>query len=197
MAIAQAALLLSFWTPPLDAVDEMPNARWLSIAIENSLKAKAHIASGTHRPMTDESGALRRLWWCCIIRDRTLALGLRRSILLTRSYFDFERNLDRGCAVIRDEILQSQSHDRKTRQDLADIACQTVEFCVMLTDLLLVVFPFNMEPVFLDDVTYSKAKRALKVWFITSSASRYNTKTANNCQDHCITLSVSMMLMSY
>ncbi|UPK95877.1 hypothetical protein LCI18_006812 [Fusarium solani-melongenae] len=197
VAIAHAALLLSFWTPPLDAVDEMPNARWLSIAIENSLKAKAHIASGTHRPMTNESGALRRLWWCCIIRDRTLALGLRRSILLTRAYFDFDRNLGQGCAEIRDEILQSQTHDRKTREDLADIACQTVEFCVMLTDVLPVVFPFGTEPVLLDDVTYTKAKRALKLWLITSSASRYSTKTANNNQDHCITLFVNMMLMSY
>ncbi|KPM40118.1 hypothetical protein AK830_g6418 [Neonectria ditissima] len=195
VAIAQAALLLSYWTPPLNGVDEIPNSRWLAVAIENSLKAEAHVKSAAEGPRTSEHKMLRRLWWCCILRDRLHALGLRRSILLTRAHFDFERHLDQGCAEIKDEILRSQVHGRNTRADLANVVCKTIELSVVLTDILLLVFPFNKGLLVPEETAHRKAKGALNRWFIASGAVRY--KAGNSTQDHCVTVLANLMLMCY
>ncbi|RSL76748.1 hypothetical protein CEP51_009693 [Fusarium floridanum] len=71
VATAQAALLLTYWTPPLKA-DSKPNTRWLMIAIENARRCQADRLSDVSQFSllpTSEKSTLRRLWWCCIIRD--------------------------------------------------------------------------------------------------------------------------------
>ncbi|RTE70049.1 hypothetical protein BHE90_015560 [Fusarium euwallaceae] len=72
VATAQAALLLTYWTPPLKA-DSKPNTMWLMIAIENARRCQADRLSDASQFSllpTSEKSTLRRLWWCCIIRDR-------------------------------------------------------------------------------------------------------------------------------
>ncbi|KAG7110769.1 Cutinase transcription factor 1 beta like protein [Verticillium longisporum] len=84
------------------------NTAWLSFAIHQARCAKAHLAwdielavkssdSSSQRNLHDIQ-MLKRLWWCCIIRDRFLSIGMRRSMQIPTAYpvlkpSDFENEL--------------------------------------------------------------------------------------------------------
>ncbi|KAH7127335.1 hypothetical protein EDB81DRAFT_662501 [Dactylonectria macrodidyma] len=195
VAIAQAAILLSFWTPPLNEMDDMPNTRWLRIAVEYARRADAHVYSAMETPKQIEHKSIRRLWWCCIMRDRILALGLRRSILLSRADFHFEKHLNRVYSDMKEEIFRSQVHSQKVRQDLAKITCKTFELCVALTDVLLLVSPLNGEVLKIDNRVYTKYKNKLHEWLTSSGVSKYTRMS--NCHDHCIFVLANLMIMHY
>lgn len=73
---------------------------------------------------------LRRLWWCCIIRDRILSLGLRRSIQIPKKYPPLESE------DFEEEINCSLVHEPSTKRHLVCILQRVMELCVVLTDLL-------------------------------------------------------------
>jgi hypothetical protein len=86
ISVIQALLLMSLWYSTPD--DQMDAHHWLSIAIK-----LAHRASLNRNPASmaipDEEKHLRkRIWWCCLIRDPLLALGLKRPILITPEEHD-------------------------------------------------------------------------------------------------------------
>lgn len=73
---------------------------------------------------------LKRLWWCCILRDRTLSLGLRRNLQITEPYrvpdpSDFE-----------DQIGRSLIYDTRTQRRLTSIFIHMIELSTVLTKLL-------------------------------------------------------------
>ena len=82
LAIAHGALLLTLYTP-LD--DPVAHTYWLSIAIQHARRVHAFDidARATARP--ERACRLQRLWWCCIIRDRSISLGLRRPMQIPAS----------------------------------------------------------------------------------------------------------------
>ncbi|KAH6697413.1 hypothetical protein F5X68DRAFT_226788 [Plectosphaerella plurivora] len=172
MATAQAALLLTFWNPPSRA-DLKPNTMWLMIATENAKKAKAdRYAESADAPMADpaKGSQLRRLWWCCIIRDRILPLGLRRSPQITSAHFDLEKNMETGYKDLQAEILRSKMHSEATLKTLAIIIERVVKLSVILTDVLLLAFPLKgaAHP---DEIPQSQMKRckaALLSWYETT-----------------------------
>ncbi|KAF5013797.1 hypothetical protein FDECE_215 [Fusarium decemcellulare] len=142
---AQASLLLTYWTPSLRA-ESKPNTSWLRVAIETAKTLKADLyskESSLYPEETNKHADLRRLWWCCIIRDRILHLDVRRSILITPAHFDFEKNFALGSAELQKEVRCSRMYCSETRESLATIIAETAKLCVILTDLLLMVFPSN------------------------------------------------------
>jgi hypothetical protein len=67
--LAQAAALLSFWSP-YDGTREV-NSFWVDESLAHSLAAKLHEpTTGPHRNKV--------IWWCCIVRNRVVSLALRR-----------------------------------------------------------------------------------------------------------------------
>jgi hypothetical protein len=68
-----------------------------------------------------ESQVLKRLWWPCIIRDRILALGMKRSIQITKQNSDFcmERLTLNGLA---EEVKVSKVWRRETKLILIQMA---------------------------------------------------------------------------
>ncbi|KAK1987549.1 fungal-specific transcription factor domain-containing protein [Colletotrichum cereale] len=145
LAISQAALLLSFWSSPTAPAFRKSNTAWLSIAIQNAKMVEAHhYATRTAPPK--KRNLLKRLWWCCIIRDRIVALGLRRSLQITRSHFSFDSNEALGFSDLADELERSRVYNPGTKRCLAEILKQLVELCVVLTDILILVFPLDDRP---------------------------------------------------
>ncbi|PNH44324.1 hypothetical protein VD0004_g3339 [Verticillium dahliae] len=143
LSIAQAALLLTHWSAPASHSFRKPNTQWLAIAIQNAKTAEAHHydAAPTHIQNT-----LKRLWWCCITRDRIMGLGIRRPLHITRAHFDFDKNSILGYADLSDEIERSRVYNPGTKRCLAEILEQLVELCVVLTDILILVFPIDDSP---------------------------------------------------
>jgi hypothetical protein len=120
--LAQAALLLSHWSPNFTQAFKKANSIWLSIAIQSAKSAEApyFATKAPVSPVTDpiqfkRQNVLKRLWWCCIIRDRIMCLGLRRSLKITRAHFDFDAVSPLGMADLLVAIRPC------TTWDLADL----------------------------------------------------------------------------
>ncbi|KAM0276846.1 hypothetical protein ACHAQH_006322 [Verticillium albo-atrum] len=143
LSIAQAALLLTHWSAPASHSLRKPNTQWLTIAIQHAKTAEAH-----HYDVAPAhiQNTLKRLWWCCITRDRIMGLGVRRPLQITRAHFDFDTNGILGYADLADEIERSRVYNPGTKRCLAEILEQLVELCVVLTDVLILVFPLDDSP---------------------------------------------------
>lgn len=137
LSSAQAALLLSFSSM---SARKKVDASWLTSAIENARLADAHQYSATSASGdTTQKRLLKRVWWCCIIRDRSLSLLMRRPILITKDDFDFTVNRLELCDF-EDEFEASKVYNAATKKTLTRILIQTVDLFVALTDTLALVF---------------------------------------------------------
>ncbi|OAP61719.1 hypothetical protein AYL99_03922 [Fonsecaea erecta] len=72
--LAQSALLLSYWSP-YDSTREV-NGYWVDEAIRHAVAGGMADLYSTRRK--------RIIWWCCMIRNRMISLGLRRFDRLER-----------------------------------------------------------------------------------------------------------------
>lgn len=169
------------------------------IAIENAKRCHADrhsdILHSSSLPINEKS-ALRRLWWCCIIRDRILPLGLRRCIQITPSHFNLEENMNLGCTALSAEIRQSRVYDDDTKQTLSRITEQIVKLSVVLTDILLLAFPLKTTAQSKDMLPQIKrCKRELAEWYNNSSF--LNTVGGNVIADRAIILHINLMYTYY
>ncbi|KAI0804418.1 hypothetical protein GGR55DRAFT_691011 [Xylaria sp. FL0064] len=217
--LAQAALLLTYWAPNWSLATKKPNTAWLGVAIQNAKSAEAHIYSAmpTFSPVTDpieykKQNSLKRLWWCCVIRDRLISLGMRRSIQISRAHFDVGSNCGFGCADLADEVGLSKVYNSETKRRLIEIFVQLGELCSVLTDLLTLVFPLDDVPGWgrhngtegAEKVRASKA--ALRRWykaatirFPTSGGGSASNKNSGdkNTQHDSVILYTNLMYMFY
>lgn len=149
--MAQAALLLSHWCPSSGHDDEKTNSTWLRVAIQHARAAGAdcHPPNAVQHSCIDtllggnKQNILKRIWWCCVIRDRIIALYLRRGIQITQRNFDFVSNRALGFEDLSDETLSSRVFSANTKRDLITIVALMVELCVCLTDVLQLVYPLT------------------------------------------------------
>lgn len=164
-----------------------PNTVWLSVAIQNAKNADAHyyaILPPTPRSMSASKVAeakqvniLKRLWWCCVIRDRILPLGLRRGIQITRAHFDFEKHRPLGLMDLDDEIHRSMVYNPDAKRELIRLLSHVLDLCVTLTDVLLLVFPLDgaldqvqrrPPPVPSEETEIRNNKKALVHWYTSA-----------------------------
>jgi hypothetical protein len=153
VCLAQAALLLTYWVPNWSLATKKSSTAWLSVAIQNAKSAEAHVysAMASFCPVTDpveykKQNTLKRLWWCVVIRDRLISLGMRRSIQISQAHFDVDSNSSLGFPDLGDEVERSKVYNPETKRRLIEIFTQLSELCSVLTDLLTLVFPLNDVP---------------------------------------------------
>ncbi|KAI0149822.1 fungal-specific transcription factor domain-containing protein [Hypoxylon sp. NC0597] len=176
--LSQTALLLSFWATNWSLASKKLNSTWLGIAIQNAKSADAHLytVKPTYSELTDpvqhkKQNLLKRLWWCCLIRDRILALGVRRSLQISRAHFDLEANAGLGYADLAEEVDRSKVYNAETKRSLIEIFVQLGELCSVLTDLLTLVFPLDDVPGWDRQLgsdgaaTLKECKAALRRWY--------------------------------
>ncbi|KAL6872164.1 N-terminal binuclear Zn cluster-containing/DNA binding domain-containing protein [Trichoderma novae-zelandiae] len=136
ICLGQAAILFTFWPGSLRPGLSKHNSQWLSKAIGHAKSLRAHhLTSNTGRnklpniaPQTRIS--LRRLWWCCYIRDRIIALGLRRTLRIPEKYPTLEME------DFENEIYHSRVYKAESKRRFVDIFMQISKLCVVVTDLL-------------------------------------------------------------
>ncbi|KAL0768881.1 hypothetical protein CaCOL14_008189 [Colletotrichum acutatum] len=142
MAKSQAALLLASYSFSTSEASRMPNIPWLSIAIHHARDAEAH-KYHEFDVNSEEHAVRKRLWWGCIIRDRILALGMRRAMLLTPKQSTIVGNVPLSQFDLANEATQSLVYDFETKVLLGDILGLLVELCIILTDILDLAFPIE------------------------------------------------------
>lgn len=117
---------------------------------------------------------LKRIWWCCIIRDRIMPLCVRRSTQITQSHFDFRSNPALGYEDLFREIGRSRVYTAETKRSLMIIVARMTELCVCLTDILDLVYPIRDLPLSDDNLSLQKLARTqehkanLKKWLTTT-----------------------------
>lgn len=128
--------MLTYHAP---TIDDTTNSYWLSTAVHFARSVNAHRYE-TLDDDSDEKLTLKRLWWCCIVRDRIMALSLRRPIQIRPSDFDFDQP---GLIEedLKDEIRGSIVYDSSTKRIVLQLAASLCELAVTLNDVLTVCYP--------------------------------------------------------
>ncbi|KAJ9131606.1 C6 zinc finger domain containing protein [Pleurostoma richardsiae] len=137
VANAQGALMLTYHAL---SNDDKTNTYWLSTAVHFARNAGADQYAAVDDTLQRKRSSLKRLWWCCILRDRIMALGLRRSLHIRSTEFDFSQT---GLTEsdFQDEIRGSMVYNPATKQVLAQLAVSFCELAVALNDSLTFLYP--------------------------------------------------------
>lgn len=141
VSVVQSVLLMTYWYESPD--DPKDIWHWLGVAI--SLARTIGLNCNTsNSPLSPHKQKLwKRIWWCCYMRDRLVAVGMRRPIRIRDDDFDvpmlevsdFETRslspeLNRmigGCSVMRDQ---------SKRELLAQMCIAVVKCCQCMTRVL-------------------------------------------------------------
>lgn len=83
---------------------------------------------------------MKKLWWCCLARDRVISLGMRRPLQIRIGEFPF---LKRKLSLddFEQETSHSEAYDYETKKALASIFIAQCDFSHLATDLLTMVYP--------------------------------------------------------
>lgn len=170
MSTAQGALLLSY-SP--DTNNRKTNTLWLNIAIQYARDAGAHMYElGPDMPEAERKRK-KKLFWCCILRDRILPLGVRRPLCITDAHFDFTKCTPLNAQDFAKDITCSRVYNAKTKRSHVDLTTSLCELAVILTGAIMAVSPVNDVPVAsMDEAEISrnlnlirKGKSDLVQWF--------------------------------
>ncbi|KAF4339003.1 cutinase transcription factor 1 beta [Fusarium beomiforme] len=132
---AQGALLLSYYAISQDRARN--NSILLATAIHLAQDAGAdqfHKRSDPKSPLTNK---LKRLWWCCIVRDRILPLGVRRQLQITSI------DLNHGHLTEQDfeqEIQESQVYSTQNKRNLIQLFTSLCELAIPFTSVIQTVY---------------------------------------------------------
>ncbi|VUC21078.1 unnamed protein product [Clonostachys rosea] len=186
-----------------------PNTQWLSIAIEHARAEGAHLYGHQQGPGSEDFSAhqalAKRIWWCCIIRDRLLSLGVRRRIQIDRESFDFDSNKRLNHSDLAGEIDGSGVYCKKAKISLIRILLRVVDLCVSLTDLLNLAHRLEFSKSRDNDQWLShlqqvrKVKEILRSWHeVTKSefaCSLEQLRTASKFDEQCKAVAVQLHMM--
>lgn len=140
---AQGTLLLAYNSAMKnqDRINTI-NTFWLTTSIQSARDAGAHKYDTASTLTPDRRNALKRLWWCCIVRDRILPMGVRRPLHIGPADFNF--NL---APMTKDdfenEVTRSRVYDPSTKRSLAGIFVVLCDLAVVFTEVIMVVYPLN------------------------------------------------------
>ncbi|KAE8361516.1 fungal-specific transcription factor domain-containing protein [Aspergillus caelatus] len=138
LRLCQAAILLTY---RCSSIDQLSNTTWLALGIQHARALKAHVY---HRCPANEKTTrvtLKRLWWCLIIRDRLLSLGVRRALQILPYHFDVASHSPLTREDLEDEVHTSEVYDAATKKRLIDILTSQCHLAVAMTLLLMTVYP--------------------------------------------------------
>lgn len=173
LSTSQAALLLSFMTL---SSTKMPNPQWLGVAIENAQLSEAHLyATFTDPSLQPHRNTLKRIWWCCVLRDYLLALLMRRPLRITHRHFD-SKSPPLTIEDLADEFTRSKVYNPLTKEKLAGIVVKTVKLFVAITDILLLAFPIHDSADSVRDnnrensIKLRDCKTALRQWYKSAAS---------------------------
>lgn len=132
LTVAQGALLLSLVSPYDDLV--RGNSCWIDTAIR-FLQAK-------HTSASNEGGSVhQRLWWCVIIRDRTLALMTRRPLRLPPDAVPSSVHLRLEEDAVTGALSESFILSGLDTNQVCQLFRLQFGLCASFTDLVSLIYP--------------------------------------------------------
>lgn len=142
LALIQALLLMTYWYDSPD--DEKDTWYWMGITLSLSQVLGIHRDPDTLNISLREKRLRRRIWWSCYIRDRLLALGIRRPARIRQEEFnvpmleldDFDLGQPaperiafmRGCGATNPE-----AHSQRA---MCQVCIELAKLCVCIGNIL-------------------------------------------------------------
>lgn len=149
ISTAQGAFMLTYYAPNMK---DRTNSFWMSTAIHFARNANAHRYYDLDDPKNafkvdtkpsvtfQHRNVLKRLWWCCILRDKVMSLGMRRPMLIGPADFDVSRpGFNEHDAS--DEIPGSAVYTPATKRVISQVFAALCELAGILTGVLDVCYP--------------------------------------------------------
>ncbi|KLU88326.1 cutinase transcription factor 1 beta, partial [Magnaporthiopsis poae ATCC 64411] len=141
LVLVQALLLMTYWYETPD--DQKDTWHWMGVAISLAHTIGLHRNPGNTNMAPRKQKLWKRIWWSCFMRDRLVALGMRRPTrikdedfdvpMLVESDFELEALSDENqllsadCALVRDLGMQ---------RELAELCIQKAKLCVLISRML-------------------------------------------------------------
>ncbi|CAI7641898.1 unnamed protein product [Penicillium pancosmium] len=136
--LCQTSILLSYYCSRLDPLS---NTKWLAVAIQHAWAANAHLYHRFPIQAKQKRTKLKRILWSLIVRDRLIALGMRRPLQIPPSHFDPSSHLPLVLDDLEDEIHASEVYDAHTKIILCKMLTSQCQLAVTLTTLLMTIYP--------------------------------------------------------
>ncbi|KAL2802814.1 hypothetical protein BJX63DRAFT_97977 [Aspergillus granulosus] len=134
---AQVTLLLSFYN---SSKNSMNNSNWLSRAVQHAEAEDAHQYKALILLPEKRRTMLKRLWWCCILRDRVISMGMRRPLQIPSTRFRISGE-SLCLADLQDEIDGSAVYTADVKLALVWLLIRLCHFADAVTELLSIVYP--------------------------------------------------------
>lgn len=142
LALLQSALLMTYWYD--SPHDEKDTWYWMGIALSLAQVLGIHRDPDTLPISSREKRLRRRIWWSCYIRDRLLALGIRRPArirprdfnvpMLKIDDFNISQPTPEQTAFIGACSLTAPEADRRTV--MCEICVELAKLCVCAGNIL-------------------------------------------------------------
>lgn len=141
LVLVQALLLMTYWYETPD--DQKDTWHWMGVAISLAHTIGLHRNPGTTSMAPPRQKLWKRIWWSCFMRDRLIALGMRRPTRIKDEDFDvpqleeddFEiQALPDNITVIPPECTLMR--DVAMQRELAVMCIHKAKLCVTISHML-------------------------------------------------------------
>ncbi|KAF8462143.1 fungal-specific transcription factor domain-containing protein [Kalaharituber pfeilii] len=142
MSLVQALLLMTYWYETPD--DQKDTWHWMGVAISLSHTIGLHRNPENSTALDAKRKKLwKRIWWSCVMRDRLVALGMRRPTRIKSedcnvpmlTLDDFEIDMDVSNIPLLSEGQDYKQLLQKQRQ-LAIMCIEKAKLCVCISHVL-------------------------------------------------------------
>lgn len=142
LSLLQAVLLMTYWFDYPD--DDKDTWYWMGIALGLAQVLGLHREPDPARTSARTRQLRRRVWWSCVMRDRLLALGIRRPSrirnqdfnvsLLTTDDFDLRAPSDAVSRILGESRITAPGSS--ARIDMTNTFVELTKLCLCLGNIL-------------------------------------------------------------
>ncbi|RPB00218.1 hypothetical protein L873DRAFT_1737164 [Choiromyces venosus 120613-1] len=147
MSLVQAILLMTYWYETPD--DQKDTWHWMGVAISLSHTIGLHRDPANSNMDPDRKKLWKRIWWSCFMRDRLVALGMRRPTriksedcdvpMLTLDDFSIDMGPDgdeEDSMFLSYEERQREEMESRRQRELAILCIQKAKLCMVISQVL-------------------------------------------------------------
>lgn len=148
MSLVQTLLLMTYWYETPD--DQKDTWHWMGVAISLCHTIGLHRNPENANMDPKRKKLWKRIWWSCFMRDRLVALGMRRPTrikcedcdvpMLTLDDFSIDVSLDEG--EVEDSVFwsyeerQQREMEAKRQRELAIMCIEKAKLCECISQVL-------------------------------------------------------------
>lgn len=141
LVLVQALLLMTYWYDTPD--DQKDTWHWMGVAISLAHTIGLHRNPGTICMSPAKQKLWKRIWWSCFMRDRLIALGMRRPTRIKDEDFDVpmleESDFEIGVLPEDNTVIPAECRlirDVEMQRELAVMCIAKAQLCVCISHML-------------------------------------------------------------